>query len=305
MRIARYTDWELGALEAFLKETIAKKCFASSRGDLQGVASGILFNLLKQQHKELALKVGSRSQLVSVAKRLRFAINGGAGGIGLRGTGIWEYIDLPRKTQLASKKPGARPATSRRPSEFSDACSEYGQLVPSTPAIVSVVGWHGGESLDAIVARKARDVANTGRTYWVLQSWKAKTETVQAFGRPYSGATVYFVKGGAIPAGTAQAATQISEDRQHWSALPEGIGPVTGKLNLGTALVLDNLAPCPASIDLWQFVEHPNAEPVRFMQGASTACLIPAMNISVGMKSRYRRILAIGRLASPFAVYLR
>lgn len=46
----------------------------------------------------------------------------------------------------------------------------------------------------------------------------------------YPGALVYFIEGGAIPAGISQAAVQMSEDRRIWRPLPEGIGKVTGKL---------------------------------------------------------------------------
>ncbi|RVA00028.1 hypothetical protein EN932_35880 [Mesorhizobium sp. M7A.F.Ca.US.002.01.1.1] len=181
-----------------------------------------------------------------------------------------------------------------------------GAPVAAVPAILSVIGWHGEESPEDIVARKAEDIARTGRTLWVIQSWKAKTDAVQAFGRTYPGAVVYFIEGGAIPAGISQAAVHMSEDRRIWEPLPEGIGRVTGKLAGATALVLDRLAPCDrTTIDLWRFVEHPGNAPLRFIRGASTACVIPATSIVVGMKSRHRRVVAVGRLAGPSAAYLR
>lgn len=99
---------------------------------------------------------------------------------------------------------------------------------------------------------------------------------------------------------------QISEDRQTWGPLPKGIGKVTGKLAGATALVLDRLRPCDgATIDLWRFLEHPGNDPVRFIRGASTVCAVPALSMIVGMKSRCRRVVAIGRLAGPSAAYLR
>lgn len=116
---------------------------------------------------------------------------------------------------------------------------------------------------------------------------------------------VYFIEGGATPTGTSHAAGLMSEDQRKWVPLPKGIGPVTGRLNGGTALLLDSLEPCSASIDLWRFMEHPGSDPVRFMLGASTACLVPAAEIAAGMKSRYRRVVAVGRLSKPYAVYLR
>jgi hypothetical protein len=199
-----------------------------------------------------------------------------------------------------------KPQADPRPSVRRATRNAIGDLASAVPAVLSVIGWHGDESPEDIVARKADDIANAGRTLWVIRSWKAKADAVQAFGRTYPGAAVYFIEGGTSPAGTSQAAIQMSEDRQIWKPLPKDIGKVTGKVAGATALVLDRLAPCDGTtIDLWQFAEYLGNVPLRFMQGASTACVVPATDKSPGMKSRYRRVLAIGRLSRPFAVYLR
>ncbi|RWD01430.1 MAG: hypothetical protein EOS58_25490 [Mesorhizobium sp.] len=207
---------------------------------------------------------------------------------------------------LPQAKPGKKRGTGPQLIATEEMFAVEGAPVVAVPAILSVIGWHGEESPKDIVARKVEDISRAGLTLWVIQSWKAKTDAVQAFGRAYPGAPVYFIEGGAIPAGTSQVAVEMSEDRQVWGPLPRGIGKVTGKLAGATALVLDRLASCDgATIDLWQFVEHPGNDPLRFIRGASTACVIPAPGMVAGMKSRHRPVVAIGRLARPSAAYLR
>ncbi|TBB32469.1 hypothetical protein [Rhizobium ruizarguesonis] len=299
-----FTASELETLEAFIWETVETRRDVVTRSDLRGVASGSVFNVLKEWHPALSLKVRSREGLVSIAERLGFSVNSGLGGRGLRGTGTWEFIDLPKEAKQPRQKPTIVGAVSPRSPAVSHA-GENSDKLPSGPAVVSIIGWHGDEPPDAIVARKAKDIAEAGQTLWAFQSWKARPGAVQDFGRIHPGLMVFFIEGGATPTGTSQCASWMSEDQRNWVPLPKGIGPVTGKINGGTALVLESLEPCSASIDLWRFMEHPSSDPVRFMLGASTACLIPAVEIADGMKSRYRRVLAVGRLAKPYAVYLR
>ncbi|RVD55401.1 hypothetical protein EN828_25220 [Mesorhizobium sp. M2D.F.Ca.ET.185.01.1.1] len=258
----------------------------ATQADLVAATGTTQYNMLKDAERRghRVLVKGDRYWLVAVEDNVAAK---GSGKIGAA---------LPLKKQ----------ATSPRPVVNQKRLRVEGAPVAAVPAILSVIRWHGKESPEDIVARKAGDIAKTGRTLWVIQSWKAKTDAVQAFGRAYPGALVYFIEGGAIPAGFSQVAVQMSEDRQIWGPLPKGIGKVTGKLAGATALVLDRLAPCDGTIiDLWQFVEHPRNDPLRFMQGASTACVIPATGTVAGMKSRYRRVVAIGRLAGPYAAYLR
>lgn len=208
--------------------------------------------------------------------------------------------DPARLRQQRSPEAAPRPSVRRATRVDGD------QVVPAEPAVVSILGWHGDESPEDIVARKSEDIARAGMTLWVIQSWKAKTDAVQAFGRSHPGPVVYFIAGGAIPTGTAQTAVEMSEDKRTWIPLPRGIGKVTGRLNGATGLVLDRLAPCSGtSIDLWQFSEHPARQPLRFMQGASTACAVPPGGAIGGMVDRHRHVLAMGRLVAPFAVYLR
>jgi hypothetical protein len=174
------------------------------------------------------------------------------------------------------------------------------------PAVLSIIGWHAGETVEDIVERKCGDVAKVGSTLWVYQSWKARLVDVQNFGKLRASPPVYFLEGSAHPAGTEHTASEMSVDGKHWKVLPSGLGKVTGKLP-GGALVMANLkAVQDHEIDLWDYVEHPALTPLKFQQGASTVCAIAAPGgQAVGMKSHRRKVVAMGRLTPPFAVFLK
>ena len=97
----------------------------------------------------------------------------------------------------------------------------------------------------------------------------------------------------------------MSEDQVRWELLPDGIGKVTGKLP-GGGLMIEELETVDEEIDLWAYLQNSDLQPLRFQQGASTACAVPSQDGPVeGMKSRWRRVVAIGRLTSPYGVFLR
>src|SRR6266404_3651039 len=174
------------------------------------------------------------------------------------------------------------------------------KYVATSPAVLSIIGWHAGEPVDDIVKRKCADITKIGRTIWVYQSWKARVPDVQKFGGAFPSPAVYFLKGSAFPAGTEHRAGQMSIDGKNWDALPSGIGKVTGKLP-GGALVIGSLSPVhDHEIDLWSYVEHPALQPLRFQQGASTVCAVAAPNgQAIGMKSHKRSVVAVGQLTPP------
>ncbi|PCK78172.1 hypothetical protein CPT34_25955 [Rhizobium sophoriradicis] len=103
-----YTASELQLLGIFIEHVVRTWRNSTTRSDLKGVASGCVFNVLKERHRRLARKVGSREGLVSVSRVLGFSINPGLGGIGLRGTGVWEFIDLPEPGACRSWKSSQR-----------------------------------------------------------------------------------------------------------------------------------------------------------------------------------------------------
>ncbi|MER9920912.1 MULTISPECIES: hypothetical protein [unclassified Mesorhizobium] len=270
------------------KRSIAASLYerGATQADMIAATGTTQYNMLKDAERRghRIIVKGDRYWLLAVGGSATVADSGNA------------YVGLPQEKSEALLSPPVR----------REERAVRGEAVAVVPAVLSVIGWHGEESPKDIVARKAWDIVKAGRTLWVVQSWKAKAEAVQAFGRAYPGAVVYFLEGGATPAGTSQAVVQVSEDRQTWGPLPKGIGKVTGKLGGATALVLDRLTPSDGTtFDLWQFAEYPDGGVLRFMLGASTACVVPATDVVAGMKSRYRRVVASGRLAAPFAVFLR
>jgi hypothetical protein len=182
-------------------------------------------------------------------------------------------------------------------------------------AIVSVMGPHAGEPSHEIFDRKIRDVEKFGWTLWVVRSYKARPTSVQRVCA--AGGCVYalFVQpsspGGAQPTANDRAASAYSPDGAAWMELPRGLGPVTGKIDAGAyGLWFDQLGLCEGdvSLDLWSYGEfEPPHAPLRTRLGCSTVCATKRDTAGEAgrMKSRYRKLLAWGRLRSPGAVWLR
>jgi len=179
--------------------------------------------------------------------------------------------------------------------------------------VISVMGAHAGEEVDAIFDRKVTDCKTSGRTFWVAKSAKARPGQVQELCATSSGHVVFVepaTPGGARPTTQAERATEFSADRVDWSALPQGVGPVTGQLGgAATALVFDQLVTdVDGMLDLWRYAEAATPEvPVRFKLGLSTICTVQKDMTSHPdrMKSRYRRIVAVGRLVEPYCAWVK
>jgi len=179
--------------------------------------------------------------------------------------------------------------------------------------VISVMGAHAGEDADAIFRRKIADCNSVGRTFWVAKSPKARPEQVQALCQSHPG-YVLFVEpstpSGARPTTESQMASHYSRDRVSWHALPQGLGPVTGQMGqLAAALVFDDLTTdVQGTIDLWQYADRlDTSRPLKFMLGLSTVCAV-RKDTSVHpdrMKSRYRGIVAVGRLVEPYCLWMR
>lgn len=184
-------------------------------------------------------------------------------------------------------------------------------------AVLSVIGPHAGESENEIFNRKIQDIKNIGRTFWLMKSFKAKPPMVQELCQKAKGkderAYCIFIeassKGGALPTKTATYAISSSKDNTTWENLPDDLSPVTGKMDgQAYALVFDELEIVDDVMDLWNYANFFNEEePIRIIQGASTICASKKdmQCHSKRMISRYRRIMAIGRLYFPYCVYLR
>jgi hypothetical protein len=180
--------------------------------------------------------------------------------------------------------------------------------------VLSVMGAHAGEDAGVIFARKTEDCKAVGRTFWVAKSAKARPAQVQGMCRPES-RYVIFVEpsspGGARPTLASTSAAEYSLDGAAWSPLPDGLGPVTGRMDRSAAaLVFDGLTTVDEErwVDLWKYSDaaDPGA-PLRFALGRSTVCAVreDTSGHPRRMKSRYRRAVAVARLVSPFCVWLR
>jgi hypothetical protein len=181
------------------------------------------------------------------------------------------------------------------------------------------MGPHAGEQSDCIFRRKIDDISCVGWTLWLIRSYKAKPDSVQALCRESNPICVIFVegstKGAARPTKGDARATQYSADQQTWSSLPSAMRPVTGHLSgHAYALALDQLEVYNHSIqvDLWDYHEYDKTysmpqKPLETKQGCSTVCVVRngGNEKTPGMKSRYRRVLACGQLRSPFAVWVK
>lgn len=186
-------------------------------------------------------------------------------------------------------------------------------------AIISIIGPHAGECEEEIFARKIMDSKKFGRTFWLVRSWQDKPDIVQAFCTQAQNEDqkvhCIFIepssRGGATPTKTSTLAKQYSKDNVNWLELPNGLSSVTGKIDGSAyALVFDNLDLQETLLDLWNYASsETTSEPVKIRQGASTICAIKkdmsAIPETNKIKSRYRRIVAVGRLCDPYGVWLR
>lgn len=179
--------------------------------------------------------------------------------------------------------------------------------------IISVMGEHAGESVDKIFSRKQQEIIDTGKSFWLIRSNIAKTETIQKIGKCASEENIdlfcIFIeastKKGAMPTINDEMAQEYSNDKIEWKQIPNGI-KVTGDITKNsTGIVfgsLDVFKNLQKEIDLWNYSYFLNNSPTQLKIGASTICCIK--NYCIGMKSHKRKILAVGKLVEPYAVFL-
>ena len=76
-----------------------------------------------------------------------------------------------------------------------------------------------------------------------------------------------------------------------------------------TALVFDQLTTdVDRTLDLWGYADDADSDrPLKFVLGLSTVCAVQKdmSEHPNRMKSRYRRIVAVARLAEPYCVWVR
>lgn len=179
--------------------------------------------------------------------------------------------------------------------------------------MISVMGDHAGEGVAAIFERKMADIQKATLTFWLMKSPKAKPTVVQNLcaGIP---AHVLFVasatSGGARPTESDEKAVEYSADGVSWQILPAGLGPVTGRLDSRAyALVFDALATVDVGmVDLWSYADFTDPErPIKMILGCSTVCAVKKDMSShpESLKSRFRRIVAVGRMTAPYCVFVK
>jgi hypothetical protein len=179
--------------------------------------------------------------------------------------------------------------------------------------ILSSAGAHAGQYWHQIVARKQADIARANHALWVVNSNATRPEIVQPFCRDHGARFVIFVRrpGAKTNSGppTNERAQKYSSDRQAWSAIPswprdpKGLSEVTGRINSATAgLWFNGLEEVDGEeIDIRSY-SRPTGEPLEGFQKHESA--YPVRRMSPVSRRGYQ-VLAVGHLASPFAVWLK
>ena len=205
------------------------------------------------------------------------------------------------------------PPQSRNVSDQENHMTELDNALAGSHCIISVMGSHAGEDADVIFERKKADIQAVGMSFWLIRSPKARPADVQKMCSTFSGYTIFIepsTKGGARPTTELNPAKEFSRDRNLWNRIPNGIGPVTGKLDSGaTALVFETLTTSKGGmLDLWDYSDYSDInKPLKIILGCSTICAARRKSKAEEerMKSRYRKIVAIARMKEPYCVWVR
>ena len=180
--------------------------------------------------------------------------------------------------------------------------------------VISIIGSHAGQTKEEIFDRKIKDIHNTGITFWLMKSYKAKPQLVQQLCLKNNNDNYcIFIEGSSknsvTPTKIACCAENYSKDKLIWNTFSNKLSPVTGKIGSNAyALVFDQLEIINDTIDLWQYADFFNKDnPIKIILGTSTICAIrkDMSNHHDKIKTNFRKINAIGRLCEPFCVYLK
>jgi len=184
--------------------------------------------------------------------------------------------------------------------------------------ILSVMGPHAGETSEQIFSRKRSDIQVTGRTFWVIQSYKANPSKVSNLycRAKDEGKEVYCifiepsVKGGARPTKISKTAKSFSADKINWESFPENMSPVTGNIgNNSYALVFNELqiVENPIILDLWNYGEFETELPLIPKLGTSTICAVSKdmSNHPDRIKTNIRNVIAVGKLSKLSCAWIR
>jgi hypothetical protein len=175
--------------------------------------------------------------------------------------------------------------------------------------ILASAGSHAREEWRTIINRKSDDIRRVKHTVWVVNSNAARPDAVQSFCTDSGARYVLFVsrERNAKPGpGTLRnhEAGEYSRDSTTWLALEKGLSHVTGDIKRSTTgFWFDALEDVlSGSLELESFLKlKDNQILTRFWPSDSAYPVRRAGDVRPG---NYQ-ILAAGRLASPFAVWLR
>jgi hypothetical protein len=180
--------------------------------------------------------------------------------------------------------------------------------------ILSSAGAHAGQAWHKIVARKQADIGRAGHSVWVVNSNATRPEIVQPFCHDHDAHYVIFVsrllrnsKSDDGPP-SSERAQGYSSDGRTWIPLPfwpqdrKGLSEVTGRINRATAgFWFDALEEIDSGeIDLRSYSKLTGQTLEGFQKHESA---YPVRRMGVVNRRGYQ-VLAVGRLASPFAVWL-
>ena len=179
------------------------------------------------------------------------------------------------------------------------------------------MGPHAGESERMIFTRKINDINNTGKTFWLVKSYRANPIMIQRLcsGAKSENVTPYCLfieassEGGAMPTKTASVAKSYSENNKEWQDVSNELSPITGKIDRHAyALIFDQIKFIDGQINLWEYADYINPDlPLVISRGASTLCAIKSdmSNHSKKIKSNLRKVIAFGRFCEPYGVFLK
>jgi hypothetical protein len=153
------------------------------------------------------------------------------------------------------------------------------------------------------------DIATVGHTVWVTNSQAARPEIVQAFSNKHGARYVVFVAKRRDKPGSQtsnkNAARYFSRNKSNWLPLPPGLSEVTGRINSATSgLWFDALRQVASgALNLDQFVKVQDSLALTGFSLKDSA--YPVRRANPSQANGTYEILAVGHLASPFAVWLK
>jgi len=185
------------------------------------------------------------------------------------------------------------------------------EALSSECMILSSAGAHARQDWLTIINRKRRDITKADHTVWVTNSQAAKPEIVQSFCAQSGARHVVFLSKKRDKPGTDtsndDAATRYSADSRNWSPLHTALTEVTGRITRATTgfWFCDLETIDHGKIDLTPFVKADDGVPLTGFSNISSAYPVRRSSpASIEADGTYE-VLAVGRLGTPFAVWLR